>query len=212
MGNRFRYILFFVFCMFLFPLFTRAECSYERVSDLSKMASNVQVSYTYELGYQIEYDVHITNLTNDLYATDNIGNTIDNNDTTLHYAYDEEKLFHPGDTISYEIYSNDANCKDEYLMTKYITLPDYNHFALSDECKKYPNFKYCTLWNYTNIGYKSFHEELEKYIASLNNDYSEESDNSNHSWFLFKNYYVIVVFVALLLVISLFFFKRRRKM
>ena len=157
MENRVRYLLFFVFCMFLYPLVTEAECSYERISELSKMASNVQLSYTYELKQTIEYDVHITNLTNDLYAMDNEGNAISgNSDVSLHFVYDERKLFSPGEAISYRFYSNDVNCKDEYLMTKYITLPKYNRFALSDECKKYPGFKYCSLWDYTDLDLDTF--------------------------------------------------------
>lgn len=211
MENRVRYLLFFVFCMFLYPLVTEAECSYERISELSKMASNVQLSYTYELKQTIEYDVHITNLTNDLYAIDSIGYVIYTNDVSLHYVYDERKLFHPGDTISYKIYSNDENCKDEYIMTKYITLPNYNRFALSNECKKYPGFKYCSLWDNSNVSYKEFYDELNDYKTNFTKDNIDKFDNSNNSKLIFNNYYVVIGFVMLLFIIILFLFKRRQK-
>ena len=211
MENRVRYLLFFVFCMFLYPLVTEAECSYERISELSKMASNVQLSYTYELKQTIEYDVHITNLTNDLYAMDNEGNAISgNSDVSLHFVYDERKLFSPGEAISYRFYSNDVNCKDEYLMTKYITLPKYNRFALSDECKKYPGFKYCSLWDYTDLDLDTFDSNLKKYLESLNKksyviDFNDKSFGFDD---LLKNNYIVFLSVfAIISIILIYLFK-----
>lgn len=211
MGNRFRYILFFVFCMFLFPLFTRAECSYERVSDLSKMASNVQVSYTYEFLDEIKYTVHITNLTNDLYVLDSSGSHIyGNNDVSIDFTFGEFSEYQLGDTIRYEVYSNDVNCKDEYLSAKYITLPNYNRFALSDTCKNYPNFKYCSLWKYTNLDYETFNSSFQSYLQNLEN--KSVVNNSDYSFdfvaFLKTNYVFIICIFIFLSVILLIFLKK----
>ena len=57
----------FVFCVFSFPFVVRAKCDYHRMSELNKMAGNVQISYTYELkDDSLLYTVYLNNLVNDM--------------------------------------------------------------------------------------------------------------------------------------------------
>ena len=69
MKRVYKYLLVFLGSLFLFPLVSNAECSYERQAELSKIASNVQFSYTYEVVEGTpQFNVNIINLTNDIYV------------------------------------------------------------------------------------------------------------------------------------------------
>lgn len=205
------YSLVLFFCMFIFPTFVHAECSYERTAELSRIASNVQLSYNYRLEYGLEYDVHITNLTNDVYAMDNFGNVFTGNtDITKHYSYFDNITFTADEPINYNIYSNDDNCKGEYLLKKYINFPNYNVNSSSEDCKKYPDFKYCQVWS-SNIGIspEKFKMELNKFINS--NNLKEEKAKANDSDDIFK--YInsnVLILVSILLLISGIYFIRRK--
>ena len=72
--KKIKYVLFTLICMCVTPLITHAECDYQRQAELARLASNVQLTYTYnsDSGFQ----VIMTNLTSDLYAVNNYGQTI----------------------------------------------------------------------------------------------------------------------------------------
>lgn len=204
------YSLVLFFCMFIFPTFVHAECSYERTAELSRIASNVQLSYNYKLEYGLEYDVHITNLTNDVYAMDNFGNVFTGNtDITKHYSHDDDVTFYSGDTIYYNIYSNDDNCKGEYLLKKYITLKDYNKYSASPECLKYPDFKYCSKWISTaGIDTTVFEQELKKYTTVFSKQGDSISNNSGDV-FDFINSNTIIAVSIIILVIGVYYLRRK---
>lgn len=208
--KRWYYSLILIFCIFIFPSLVHAECSFERGAELSRIASNVQLSYNYKLEYGLEYDVHITNLTNDVYAMDNFGNVFTGNgDITKHYSHDENVSFYSGDTIYYNIYSNDDNCKGEYLMKKYITLNDYNEYSTSPECLKYPDFKYCQKWiSMAGIDTTLFQQELKKYSSSISNK-SNDNFESSADVFNFINSNVIIAVSIIVLVIGVYFLRRK---
>ena len=164
-----KYVIFALICMCVTPLITHAECDYQRLAELSRLASNVQLSYTYseENGFQIT----MTNLTNDLYATNIYGQRIDGG---------AERVFEAvSGSYNYDIYSNDPNCRGDKLLTKYVSTPSPNRFYQFDECKKYPNFKYCQLWLNTAIDISQFREEFNKYETSLIQKNTNEVSNLN---------------------------------
>ena len=204
------YSLVLFFCMFIFPTFVHAECSYERTAELSRIASNVQLSYNYKLEYGLEYDVHITNLTSDVYAMDNFGNVFTGNtDITKHYSHDDDVSFYSGDTIYYNIYSNDDNCKGEYLLKKYITLSNYNEYSTFPECMKYPDFKYCQKWiSSRGIDSEIFKEELKKYSSTISND-SSDNFESSADIFSFINSNTIIAVSIIILVIGIYYLRRK---
>ena len=59
-----------VFCLFLFPSISYAECDYQRTSELNKIASNVQFSYSYDVGDNNIPNIYlnISNITSDIYV------------------------------------------------------------------------------------------------------------------------------------------------
>ncbi len=155
--KRIRYLLCVLICMCVTPTFVHARCDYQRQAELSRIASNVQVAYTYDT---VEFTVFVSNLTSDLYMTDNYGK--------IYYGDGKEKtLKFASGTINFDIHSNDSNCKGEKLLRKSITLPTINLFATFPECNQYPNFKYCQNWGALGISNERFYSEFSEYKQSL---------------------------------------------
>lgn len=155
-----KYLLFILICIFIFPLVSHGECDYQRKAELSRLAGNVKINYSYSIVDDTPiFNVNITNVSADLYVKDNYGNIING-------EYSTEKA---SGSYSYDIYSYDCQ---EKLVTKSLTLPVYNSYSQTDECKKYPNFKYCNLWGNYSIDYYKFLDEL--------NVYKKQSDKNNY--------------------------------
>ena len=197
--GKIKYILVMII-IFITPGIVQAECSYERTAELSRIASNVQFSYDYD--DDLNFNVTISNLTNDIYITDDSMNFFSGTgEKNMNYIN--------GTSISYSIFSNDPSCKDEKLLTKYVNLPSYNYYYSSDECQRYPNFKYCTLWGATDIDVEQFESELAKYINS--EDVVNNEVKKNNLWldFLEDNKVQIIVCLIGIIVIALIFVVRR---
>ncbi len=207
MKEIYKYLFVFLGCMFIFPLISNAQCSYERQAELSRIAANVQLSYNYELtGETPDFTVNITNIPNDIYVkniTD--GNKV--NTETVHFAENVA-----GENIAYGIYSNDANCKDELLLTKYVTLPFYNSFSAIEDCIDYPEFKYCQKWmNTDEITQDHFEQEFDKYTDKIfeENELKQNETNILKEFFDQNKTWVIITISGIVLIILLIFAKRR---
>lgn len=174
MKRCYKFVLVFLGSMFMFPALSNAQCSYERQAELSRIASNVQFSYNYlATSDQIQFLVNITNLTNDVYLKDSNG-------TVISGLGERQLNYFGGSTIRYDIYSKDSNCFNELISTKYIKLPNYNHFATYDDCKKNPDFELCTLWaNNADLSDEIFYEKLENNLKKTPTNINNESDHKN---------------------------------
>lgn len=202
-----KYVIFALICMCVTPLITHAECDYQRLAELSRLASNVQLSYTYseESGFQIT----MTNLTNDLYATNIYGQRINGG---------AERVFETvSGSYNYDIYSNDSNCPGEFLLRKSINLPVRNSYSYYDECKQYPNFKYCQMWSNISVTHEQFMEELNQYkgnVQEMKDQLTTEKvsvfdtllEVLKANWFMF-----VFLGVVVLLTLIIFFVKKKHK-
>lgn len=202
-----KYVIFALICMCVTPLITHAECDYQRLAELSRLASNVQLSYTYseESGFQIT----MTNLTNDLYATNIYGQRINGG---------AERVFEAvSGSYNYDIYSNDSNCPGEFLLRKSINLPVRNSYSYYDECKQYPNFKYCQMWSNISVTHEQFMEELNQYkgnVEEMKDQLTTEKvsifdtllEVLGANWFMF-----VFLGVVVLLTLIIFFVKKKHK-
>lgn len=167
-----KYLFFALICMCVTPLITRAECDYQRQAELSRLASNVQLAYTYD---GTNFTVYMTNLTPDLYAEDNYGR--------IYYGDGNEKTFNfHSDTVRFDIYSNDSACRGEKLLRKTINLPTINAYSLYDECKQYPNFKYCQKWGNFTITQEQFNLSLNNYKQELNAKVQSQIEEKSSVW------------------------------
>ncbi len=205
-----KYLFVFFAGLLVTPAITHAECGYERQAELSRIAANVQVGYSYQMenNYPI-FTVNITNVTNDIYIDESVnGQRIINiSEATMNYKGDNLN-------ISFNIYSNDQNCPNEKLLTKYINIPKYNFLSTSDECKKYPNFKYCGVWLNTTTTLNQFNVALKEYVDlnSANNNAPEYTFWESATMFFKENKVpVIIVLIVMALLIATVVYKKHRR-
>lgn len=193
----------FVFCVFSFPFVVRAKCDYHRMSELNKMAGNVQISYTYELkDDSLLYTVYLNNLVNDIYIIDDDGNTFTGvGEKNFNYNY--------GGRIKYVIYSADPSCYGEELTTRYYKLPYYNKYYNRSECIKNPDFKYCDLWGVTATSDGEFNYEYEQYLNTKNS--SSFADDEDDYSFSYLYLFVLIAVVILIGLIMIIFVRKKKK-
>lgn len=199
MKRAYKYLFVFLGSLFMFPLVSNAECSYERQAELSKIASNVQFSYTYDVTNGTpQFTVNITNLTNDIYVVDNKGDTFVNNEISKMYSFENK--------ITYKIYSNDSLCRGEYLLTRYVNLPSYNSFSQTEECKQNPKFKYCSTWgSLPDSGYQ-FDVELESYKVQQENLEKEKQATIWQQLIEFINQNKLILLITLFAIVIVIIF------
>lgn len=207
MLNKVKCTLFVLSFLLLIPNQAHAQCTNERLSDLATIASNVNISYNYNQDEfrEINFTTSILNIPNDIYVKDNKGNTFYSN---------TDQEYDPGESISYEIYSNDNNCKNELLLTKYINIPNFNNYYPIEDCIEEPNFKYCNPWkNTNNITKEKFDKEYTKYINEYYYDDYDDSDDietSNIKQYFDKNKILLIGLIIgiIILIIGIIFRNR----
>ena len=206
------YILTFLLSFLLFVSNTNASCTYSRTADLKRLASNVNVTYNYNIvDNTATFDIKFANLTSDIYVYD---------------SYNDKKYNQSGEIIiskvqdgtkyRFFIKSNDSNCKDEVLLTKYVTLPKYNKFYGDPLCEGIESYALCQRWGSFNINnYEDYVYQIKKYKASLeknNKPIIEEEEQSfleKVGKFLLK-YYVFIL-LGIIVVCSLIIYILRKK-
>lgn len=213
MKRVYKYLLVFLGSLFLFPLVSNAECSYERQAELSKIASNVQFSYTYEVVEGTpQFNVNIINLTNDIY----VQYTNDMFRPIISGVGEKTIAGTNGSTMNFAIYSNDNNCRGEKIITKYLNIPKFNDLSNTDECKKNPNFKYCQVWtDNESITTEQFKTTLEEYETNneANDDLEETDIWTQIKEILIQNKIVVIISgicMVFLILYSVYCFKQRR--
>lgn len=213
MKRVYKYLFVFLGSLFMFPLVSNAACSYERQAELSKIASNVQFSYTYDIvNGNPQFTVNIVNLTNDIY----LENTNDISRQIISGIGEKTISGVNGRTMNFTIYSNDNNCRGEKIVTKYLNIPKYNDLSNNEECKKNPNFKYCQVWaDNENITIKQFETNLEEYKTNNENqkDLQEQNIWTQIKKIIEQNKIVLIISaicVAFLIVCIIYRFRKRR--
>lgn len=217
MIKKIKYVIFVFICMCVTPLITHAECDYQRLAELSRLASNVQFSYTYDLSQGLTFTLYVTNLTNDIYVIDDYGNRFYGlGEKSLLYSAADVSGFQNGDRIAFNFYSNDNNCKNEAITTRYVSFPYYNAYSTLEECQLHPNFKYCQVWmDVTGVNYEKFTSELNKYLANTETiESAPEPDPMDELFAILNQPYVkivgIILLCAVIFVLLIFIFKKIR--
>ena len=195
-------ILFFLlFGVLLIPFNIRAECDYQRKAELMKLASNVKISYNYELvDNDMIYHVELSNLTGDIYAIDSSSTVFNSTSFSKTYYGDSYETF--------GIYSNDPNCQGERLLNKNFTLPYFNSYSLLPECKSNSGHQLCQIWSDT----KSYN--LQQFLKALKN-VPESTDKENVTTEKTENYYFlifIIVFAFIVIATAVVVFVRLKKL
>lgn len=199
MTKKLKYLLFAIICMCVTPLITRAECDYQRQAELSKLASNVQMSSSYQMvGNFPEFTITLTNLTNDIYVVDNFGKNFSGK-AEISAPYKE------GNNVEFTFYSNDANCRGEEIVTRYVNLPNFNPRYNTPDCKTYPDFSLCQMWVDTSFTPEQFASELEKYKQRISASMSQNVESYGSIFdvvfsFLSNNVFIFVIIGIVILI------------
>ena len=204
-----KYLICFIVCVFACPLVSNAECSYERQAELSRIASNVQFSYTYEIDNLVQsaiYNVLVTNVTNDIYIVDDYGIVISG-------GVEGNRTYQGNNNISFTIYSNDLNCRGQKISTQHISLPVYNKFYSTEVCKQNMDNELCFLWR-NNEAYA-----LSDFEKIINNNKQVQKDNDevaeqtfDYIEFLKQNKLIIITIIvgAMVFSVVVLFLRKRR--
>lgn len=213
-----KYVFFTLICMCAVPLITHADCDYQRQAELSRLASNVQLAYNYDVTSGLKFTLYVTNLTNDLYMIDSYGNYFAGGaERSLIYSSNTVSGFRNTDKITFTIYSNDAGCRGTQLVKKYISFPSFNPYSYNEECKMNPNFKYCQAWlDTSSVDYDEFTSALNQYQSTSRTE--EEVTPSENIFEQIMSFlsqpYIVVTFVILiifvLLTMLLLFIQKRK--
>ena len=213
--KKIKYILFTLVCVFITPLVTRAECNYQRQAELSRLASNVQFSYTYDITTGVDFTLYMTNLTDDIYIVDEFGNVFNGaGEKSKLYSSNTVSGFQQGNQVRFEIYSNDNECKNYLIMNKYVNFPKFNIYSTLDECKQHPSFKYCQIWADTaSINYDQFINELNVSLNTTKTIREEAEENIWEEIFnFFKQPHILIVgSILILLLLSVVVWKIIRR-
>ena len=203
-----KYCILFTICMFIMPNITHAACDYQRLAELSRIAGNVQFSYNYEFtdATNPNFSVDITNITNDIYIVD---------DYNRAFYKDTSQVYGGNRKIKFIIYSNDNNCKNEEILTKYVNIPSYNSYSGHQDCIDYPDFKYCDMWMDTSeISLETFNNEMQKYIKSQNNnidsDVNKKSFLDSFLDIILQNKTTLIIVLIVAIFLSLLIVAKRR--
>lgn len=208
MKKTYKYLFTFIICLFVAPLITKADCSYERQAELSRIAANVRFSYTYEIKNEEPiFYLNVVNLTPDIYIIDEY------NGTNISGIGEKitEYIYVPKATFT--IYSNDPVCRNEKIMTQYVNMPMYNVYAEKEECRKNPNFKFCQMWGNKPDTEEQFENELDTYLKNEINDEAGEKSSLSIVEFLEQNKTTLILIIAgiIILIICTVINKRQRR-
>lgn len=190
-----------------------SSCSTSILSELKTLASNVNLSYDYEIrNNQAYFKITINNLNNKFYIVDSLGNkyTYSNSNNgeviTKEFAYTKK--------IKFSIYSNVTNCMDDLLTTKYVNLPTYNIYYGSEECKGIEEFEMCKKW-YNTSSYYDFLTAVNKYKNEKNKEKVVEEIIPVKGLFdnlfdFYIKYYYIILPILIIVCLTIMYIKNRK--
>ena len=207
-----RILLFMLLILFPSVVFARnsSGCDYKLFANLKKLASNVNISYTYKIVDDVAYfDVTLSNIQNDMYFIDSFsGNIYYYNNTSNGEITIRD---YPSGNYVYTFFSNNSDCFDEVLVKKRINLPYYNPYYKYDECYGNENYKLCQRWTKYDGSYFDFLNSVKKYETYNYDDYEYIDNNSNFFDsivnFVVKYYYIIFPLTILFVIAIMYFIK-----
>ena len=140
-----------------------AGCDFSDVSRMKQIVSNINVSYNYRIvNDEAYFDVIISNLTNEIYVTDNYFKT--------NFYSSNGELVIPNvkaNSIYLKFNSNRQECKGLLLGNKYEQFPIFNKYYDDKVCSNTP-ISYCDKWVNKAYTLEEIKEAIDKYNNSIN--------------------------------------------
>lgn len=220
--NLFAFIISFI--MLFIPCRVSAEvCSDEEIKTLTSLKKTIEIKYTHlsEEEAKSNYDVNSDNMyvfsfynvPKDITIISPFGDaritntTSDNLTNILNVGWG-----FGGNTGEFVVYASDDYHCFANLGTIKITLPWYNKYSTTKECKENPKFKYCKKYLNIKIQENTFNKELSKYINNkVDNSNEKEKENNFVVRFIKDNYILIVSSIGIIVVTSIILIKKNKK-
>lgn len=193
MKKLFILMLFIVLCLPLERI-NAYYCTYSETTRLKKIASNINISYTYdEKTNGVDFSITLVNLHPDLYLVDAT------NDEIISYTNSEVTIsgYKGGETVQYKVYTVVPFCEGTVLTTLRITLPSYNSFYKDNLCEGISSYSLCQKWSSHGLSYDDFVKRVTQYRNSLgNSEPTIEEPEITSIWEIildvFRGYYYII--------------------
>lgn len=164
-----RYLIYMIvaFILIITPKGVFAACDPRVLTDYRNLASNVKTSTNYQMvdGKPV-FTVTISNMYSGMYIVDATDPERPKKYTSSSFDGGTElNLTGYGENqrLTFKIYVQTDKCNNEILITKYVTLPNYNEFSEDPVCKGIEGFSLCQRWASTSISYETFLERVEEY-------------------------------------------------
>ena len=203
-------ICLFFFSILLMPSHVLAvsnnDCSFTLLSDLKKIANNVDISYEYHIvDDEVSFDVTIANITEDIYFK------LFGSNISYHYSDTDNGVITFKNYVSgvhkFAFYSENSECANERLSIRTVDLPYYNKYYDYEICSKVPNYKLCQKWVKYDGTFEDFSNSVKKYIKSLKNgndvDEIKEISLFDKIVYFVLNYYYLILPIAALLIVGI---------
>lgn len=193
---------------------SETKCNNEDSKKVKDAAQKIEVSYTIKnmlVGTSIdidepdmpeveEYDygfeIAIKNITEDIYVV--VKNDYSDDVFTYHYADTENgvKTFESIATdeavnFTFEVKSENVNCKDEDYRKITLTTPIYNLYYRYQFCSDNPKSKVCKMFVNEKISAKEFATEVN--AKKEDNQKSDDSNKKNVPTFVKENKYLFII-------------------
>lgn len=207
-------IFFTIIVLFLFVIqveaLSYAGCDFEDVSRMKQIVSNINISYDYKIiNDEAYFDVTISNLTNDIYVSDNYykKDYFNNSELTI-YNVKEKSIY-------LKFYSNNSDCKGILLGNQYRQFPIYNKYFDDEVCNGMGDFLYCNKWLNKEYTEEEIKEAVEAYKNSLKEDEIPTEAIYNKTLFdkiveFYVKYYYIVLLGIIVLCITIIVVNKRK--
>lgn len=178
-----RNLFLILIALFLLPnikVEAASTCTTQEKNNLIQLAYNIKIDYELlpNMGDDNRpFKLTISNLTpnmevhydESIYKYDTVGEGNGNGIIKM------SETFVGGKSYKIGIYSSKKSvCGETFLTSRYISIPKFNAFSEQEECKTYPDFKYCNKWYEGTITKETFKKELEKYKTNANDTKTEE--------------------------------------
>ncbi len=188
------------------------KCNNDDASKIKSAAEKVKISYKVEkvnAGTAIDLDaegmpevdlydygfvVSIQNITEDIYVV--VKNDYSDDVFTYHFSDTDNgtKTFDSlatdeSVTITFEIKSENSNCKDEVFRKVSITTPIYNYLSETEFCAKNSTLDVCKQFSDRKYDSTEF-DEAKKEVEKNKNDKKDKTKKNN--WFADNKYLVII--------------------
>ena len=175
-------------------------CDYEDYNIAQKKASNVSSFVDYEMvNDEAIFTITIYNIKEFQTIKD-----VKNNKSYTYNGkeYIKINVTNPG-TYTFEVYSSENYCDDNYLNKIFVEIPTYNKYYKDELCSGIESYKYCQKWFSTKISYDQFKKAVLDYKKSINEDNKSNTDDYKSIYEYILEFYLNYWFIILPTIIVL---------